>query len=166
MSLSLSSADVHRGHEEQGAPVHHGQRGGERTGADAGLSQGRPHGAPPPPGLRPGPGLLRAPVKTKNLSSALFQQQERKPVITPTPTKQADTHGAGFTQLTGHRRGGGAGRSRCQRSRDLLRIKGFLPPEICGNQRQKILENVSKSNESPPETFDLYLPPLPSSPLT
>lgn len=85
LSLFSSSADIYRSHEEQSPSVHHRKRRGEWPSADARLPQGRPHRASPPPELRPRPGLLRAPVKTKNPSSALFHNQE-KPIITP-PTK-------------------------------------------------------------------------------
>lgn len=68
-----NEANIYRSYEEQGPSVHHRQRWGERTSADAWLSQGGPRRASHPPELRPRPGLLWAPVKTKNLSSALFQ---------------------------------------------------------------------------------------------
>lgn len=83
MCLCFSSADVHRSHEEQGPSVHHGQRGGERPSADARLPQGRPRRATHPPELRPGPGLLRASLKTKNLSSALKRRRRDDPQEEP-----------------------------------------------------------------------------------
>lgn len=74
----FSSADLHRSHEEQGSSVHHRQRRGERPSADARLSQGRPHRAAHPPELRPGPGFLRASLKTKNLWSALLPHHHHR----------------------------------------------------------------------------------------
>ena len=71
LSLSLSAADVHGGDEAQGSSVHHGQRRGERQSADPRLPQGGPRRTPTAPEFRAGPGLLRAPLKTKNFPSAL-----------------------------------------------------------------------------------------------
>lgn len=80
-------ADLHGGHEEQGTPVDHRQRGGKRTRPDAWLSQSGPLGPLTPPELRPGLGLLWAPVKTKNLPSALKTTNPQPPYTTKTQDK-------------------------------------------------------------------------------